>query len=64
MPRPVAWEYFGAADTVAENVREDQVKIIKYNPLIAHQVIFQNCHRITRALKDLEAPGKRGRHTG
>ena len=51
-------EYFGAADTVAENTRDDQVKIIKYNHLIAHQVVFHNCHTITLALKDLKAPGR------
>ena len=50
------WAYFGA-DTIAENVRDDQVKIIKYNHLIANLVIFHNCHTITLALKDLEAKG-------
>ena len=50
------WAYFGA-DTIAENVRDDQLKIIKYNHLIANLVIFHNCHTITLALKDLEAQG-------
>lgn len=50
------WAYFGA-DTIAENVRDDQLKVIKYNHLIANLVIFHNCHTITQALKELEADG-------
>ena len=50
------WVYFGA-DTITENVRDDQLKIIKYNHLIANLVIFHNCHTITQALKELEAEG-------
>lgn len=40
-----------------ENVREDQLKVIKDNHLIAHLIIFQNCHTMTQAFKDLEAEG-------
>lgn len=50
------WVYFGA-DTITENVRDDQLKIIKYNHLIANLVIFHNCHSITQALKELETEG-------
>jgi TnpA family transposase len=50
------WVYFGA-DTITENVRDNQLKIIKYNHLIANLVIFHNCHSITQALKELEAEG-------
>jgi TnpA family transposase len=50
------WVYFGA-DTIAENVRDDQLKIIKYNHLIANLVIFHNCQTITQALKELEVEG-------
>jgi len=50
------WFYFGG-DTITENVRDDQLKIIKYNHLIANLVIFHNCHTITQALKELEAEG-------
>jgi len=52
------WAYFGA-DTIAENVRDDQLKIIKYNHLISNLVIFHNCHTITLALKELEKEGMR-----
>ena len=50
------WVYFGD-DTITENVRDDQLKIIKYNHLIANLVIFHSCHSITQALKELEAEG-------
>jgi TnpA family transposase len=50
------WIYFGA-DSIAENVRDDQLKVIKYNHLIANLVIFHNCQTITQALKELEAEG-------
>lgn len=50
------WAYFGS-DTIAENVRDDQLKIITYNHLIANLVIFHNCHTITLSLKELEREG-------
>ena len=50
------WAYFGA-DTITQNVRDDQLKIIKYNHLISNLVIFHNCHTITGALKELEKDG-------
>ncbi len=50
------WAYFGS-DTIEENVREDQLKIIKYNHLIANLMIFHNCHTMTQAFKELEAEG-------
>ncbi len=50
------WAYFGS-DTMEENVREDQLKIIKYNHLIANLMIFHNCHTMTQAFKELEADG-------
>ena len=34
-------------------VRENQLKIIKYNHLIANVLIFYNCRTITLALKEL-----------
>lgn len=50
------WAYFGA-DVIEDNVRDNQLKIIKYNHLIANLLIFHNCHTMTRALKELEAEG-------
>ena len=50
------WAYFGA-DAIEDNVRDNQIKIIKYNHLVANLVIFHNCHTMTRALKEIEAEG-------
>ena len=50
------WAYFGA-DTITQNVRDDQLKIIKYNHLVCNLVIFHNCHTITQALKELQTDG-------
>lgn len=50
------WVYFGS-DTIEDNVRENQLKIIKYNHLISNLLIFHNCHTITQAFKELEAEG-------
>jgi len=45
--------YF-AEDTIQENVRDEQVKIIKYNHLIANLLIFHNVYSMTSILNDLE----------
>ena len=50
------WIYFGA-DNIADNVRDNQLKVIKYNHLIANLLIFHNCHSMTQALKELENEG-------
>ena len=50
------WAYFGA-DAIEDNVRDNPLKIIKYNHLVANLVIFHNCHAMTQALKEIEAEG-------
>ena len=50
------WVYF-AADLIQENVRDEQLKIIKYNHLIANLLIFHNCKSMTQALKELQDEG-------
>ena len=40
-------------------MRDNQLKIIKYNHLIAKLRIFHNCRAITLALKELETEGVR-----
>ena len=52
------WAFFGA-DTIQDNVRDNQLKIIKCNHLIANLLIFHNCRTITLALKELETKGVR-----
>lgn len=39
-------------------MRDDQVKVIKYNQLITNLVIFHNCYTVMQALKELEADGR------
>lgn len=50
------WIYF-ANDSIQENVRDEQLKVIKYNHLIANLLIFHNCHTMTQALKELQEEG-------
>ncbi|MCP1121624.1 transposase [Robbsia andropogonis] len=38
-------------------MRDDQLKIIKYNHLIANLVTFHNCQTITPSFKELESKG-------
>ena len=50
------WVYF-ATDLIQENVRDEQLKVIKYNHLIANLLIFHNCKSMTDALKELQDEG-------
>ena len=50
------WAYF-AEDTIQENLRDEQVKIIKYNHFIANLLIFHNVYSMTRILNELESKG-------
>jgi len=50
------WIYF-ASDLIQENVRDEQLKVIKYNHLIANLLIFHNCKSMTQALKELQDEG-------
>lgn len=50
------WVYF-ASDLIQENVRDEQLKVIKYNHLIANLLIFHNCKSMTEALKEMQDDG-------
>lgn len=50
------WVYF-AADLIQENVRDEQLKVIKYNHLIANLLVFHNCKTMTEALMELQDEG-------
>jgi len=50
------WVYF-ATDLIQENVRDEQLKVIKYNHLIANLLIFHGCKSMTQALKELQEEG-------
>ena len=50
------WVHF-EADKITNNVRDEQLKVIKYNHLVANLEIFHNCQTLTKTLKELEAEG-------
>ena len=53
----VQWLLFGGGGEIAENDRERQRKIIKYNHLVANCLIFYNVQAQTRILHELAAEG-------
>jgi len=53
----VQWVSFGGDSVIAENVRDEQRKFIKYNHLVANLLTFHNLVNMTRALQRLEAEG-------
>ena len=55
----VKWLFFGGEGVIAENIRHEQRKVIKYNHLVANLVILHNVESMTLTLKDLK---ERGHH--
>nr|WP_254209640.1 Tn3 family transposase [Burkholderia multivorans] len=51
------WLMFGGEGVIAENVRHEQRKIIKYNHLVANMVILYNVQWMSRKLKELQEKG-------
>lgn len=51
------WLFFGGEGVIAENDREEQRKIVKYNHLIANCVIFYNVYNMSIAIQDLIKKG-------
>jgi len=51
------WVLFGGGGVIAENIRDEQRKIIKYNHLIANLLIFHNLVTLDRALEKLKSDG-------
>lgn len=49
--------FFGGEGVIAENLRHEQRKIIKYNHLVANLVILHNVVGMSRVLKKLQAEG-------
>jgi TnpA family transposase len=52
------WVAFGGGSVIAENNRDDQRKIIKYNHLVASLVIIHSVDTMTKGLDQLESEGK------
>lgn len=53
----VKWLFFGGDGIIAENIRHEQRKVIKYNQLVANMVILHNVHTMSKILKRLQAKG-------
>jgi TnpA family transposase len=47
------WVAFGGHGVIAENGRDEQRKIMKYNHLVANCLIFHNVQAMTQALHEL-----------
>ena len=47
------WSFFGGDGVIAENIRHEQRKVIKYNHLVANMVILHNVSGMTKVLKEL-----------
>jgi TnpA family transposase len=53
----VQWAMFGNQGIIADNLRTQQSKIIKYNHLVANMVILHNAVNMTRVIDQLIAEG-------
>jgi TnpA family transposase len=51
------WVAFGRSGVIAENDREDQRKVIKYNHLLANSLIFYTTVTLSRVLRELIQEG-------
>jgi TnpA family transposase len=53
----IKWIRFGGDETLKENDRDEQRKLIKYNHLVANLIIFHNVCILTHLLNELEKEG-------
>ncbi|MED3330388.1 Tn3 family transposase [Bacillus thuringiensis] len=53
------WLFFGGEGIIAENNRERQRKIIKYNHLVANCLIFYNVFQLTQILHEYIQEGNK-----
>jgi TnpA family transposase len=51
------WVSFGGSGVIAENVRDEQRKVIKYNHLVANLLIFHTLVTMTRGLQQMREDG-------
>jgi Tn3 transposase DDE domain len=54
----VQWISFGGDKVIAENIRDEQRKFIKYNHLVANILAFHNIVSMTKAIDHLRLPGQ------
>lgn len=57
--RFVKWLFLGREGIIAENIRHEQRKVVKYNQMFANLVILHNVESMTRTLKRLQTEGHR-----
>jgi hypothetical protein len=53
----IKWIRFGGDETLKENDRDEQRKLIKYNHLVANLIIFHNVCTLTSLLNELAKEG-------
>jgi len=51
------WTAFANKGEIRENLKHEQIKIIKYNHLVSNLLIFYNTQEMTRVLKELKEEG-------
>ncbi|MCH7313121.1 Tn3 family transposase [Acinetobacter sp. ANC 3882] len=54
----IKWLFFGNQGVIAENIRYEQRKVIKYNQLVANLAILHNVEAMTGVLKQLQSEGE------
>ena len=53
----VKWAFFGGESIIAEDVANEQRKIVRYNQVVANLVILHNVEQMTRVLAELRDEG-------
>ena len=53
----IKWLFFGNQGVIAENVRHEQRKVVKYNQLVANLAILHNVEAMTGVLKEMQEEG-------
>ncbi|MDN5370418.1 MAG: hypothetical protein PWP74_1726 [Shewanella sp.] len=51
------WCFFGGDGLIAENIRHEQSKVVKYNQLVANMLILYNADKMTCILRELADQG-------
>jgi TnpA family transposase len=51
------WAFFAGGGVIAENLRDEQRKVIKYNHLVTNLLIYHNVVNMSRALAGMEEEG-------
>jgi TnpA family transposase len=51
------WAFFGGEGIIAENIRHEQRKLVKYNHLVVNLIILHNVHNMTIVLRRLREEG-------